>query len=238
MRVAALIALLAGAAIFSAEASPAPARTAFCSGGLPASGKIVTEYEKPYAIAYRKSVKVYVESDGPAMSDVHAELYTFDGVKLGESKDFGDFSVGATKRVKLRFPMQAGKFTLVIKGVAEGCSNERERSQVVRFHDCGSELPLKFPRRPGGQAADYAGYVSVPVRTDGVTIDDLRGTLSNFDGQFFGRSRLKVLFGTATMDNKLVRGLDAGRYSFTVDAFPDQPRKCGRKKTSVSLRFR
>ncbi len=233
-----MMAVLVAAGLFTTEPGTAHARTGFCPGGLPASGKVVGDFAKPYASAYEKKVPIYVETDGPALSNVHVELYTFDGVKLGESKEFGDFSVGDTGRVKLRFPMQAGKFTLVIKGVAEGCSNERERSQVIRFHECSDALPLEFPQRPHGQASDYGGYVSVRVRTAGVTVRELRGTLSDLDGRIFGRSRLKALFGTATLDNRLTRGLEPGSYSFTVSGFPDQPRKCGRKQTSVSLRFR
>ena len=78
----------------------------------------------------------------------------------------------------------------MIKGFPRGCHSESVTSDVVRFVDCTTKLPVKFPDTPGGIAADYEAFLSVPIESRRRRAD--QGTSSSeifsSDGEFFGRS--------------------------------------------------
>jgi hypothetical protein len=219
-----------------AVAAPDAAQARGC-GKLPVKAKVLSKYGENFALQYTKKVPVYVETKGPTIHDAQIQLYTFQGFRLGKSKRLGDFAVGAKGRAKLKFPMQAGKYTLVVKGTVAGCG-ELQMAKVVRFRDCRDKLPLKFPNKPGGNAADYGAFLSVGLETRGPVIRKLIGRVYSFDGEFFGKGKLGVLFGTAVLHNRLRKPLQAGGYSLIVEGRIDQPRECGTKSTSTVLKFK
>jgi hypothetical protein len=111
---------------------------------------------------------------------------------------------------------------------------------VLRFRACRARLPVKFPKLPSGRAADYGGYLSVPVRsTDGTVIRDVRSSVSAFDGSLLGSApSLLALFGEQTLDQQLVRPLQPGSYTVVVEGrIADQPASCGRKTASATMMF-
>lgn len=230
-----LAAALAGFVV-TAGSAPAEAAAHGC-GRLPVKAQVLSKFGERYALQYTDKVPVYVQTRGPTIRNWQIQIYTFDGFRLGRSKRLADFSVGAKGRAKLKYPMQAGKYTLVVKGTVAGCG-ELERTKVIKFRDCRDSLPLKFPERPGGSAADYGAYLSVKVQTRGPVVRNLVGRVYSFDGRFFGKSRLGVLFGTAFMSNRLRRPLQTGGYSFLVEGRIDQPRECGDKSKTAILKFK
>lgn len=235
-RRACLVALALVAAAAAVLAQPPDASARSCKQ-LPVKAKVLSKFGDRYALEYTKKVPVYAETRGPTIRNWQIQIYTFQGFKLGESKKLGDFSIGDKGRAKLRFPMQAGKYTLVIKGTVAGCG-ELQRTKVVSFRDCREKLPIKFPDRPGGQAADYGGFLSVQLETRGPVIRKLTGRVYSFDGELFGRGRLGVLFGTAFLHNRLSKPLQAGGYSLVVEGRIDQPHECGIKSTNAVLKFK
>jgi hypothetical protein len=111
---------------------------------------------------------------------------------------------------------------------------------VLRFRACRARLPVTFPKLPSGRAADYGGYLSVPVRsTDGTVIRDVRSSVSAFDGSLLGSApSLLALFGEQTLDQQLVRPLQPGSYTVVVEGrIADQPASCGRKTASATMTF-
>ncbi len=96
-------------------------------------------------------------------------------------------------------PMQPGRYTLVVKGTVGGCG-ELERDHVVNFRGCLNSLPISFIDKPGGTAADYGRYLSVKIAPKPVwaPLKDIRGTLSNFEGDVYGTA------GAATWQRKLI----------------------------------
>ena len=204
---------------------------------LPVKAKVLSKYSENYALQYTDELPVYVETRGPTIRNAQIQLYTFEGFRLGRSRKLGDFGVGIKGKAKLRFPMQAGRYTLVVKGTVAGCG-ELQVAKVVRFRDCRETLPIKFPDRPAGNAADYGGFLSVELETRGPAIRNLVGRVYSFDGEFFGKGSLSVLFGTAFLHNRLRKPLQAGGYSFVVEGRIDQPRECGTKSKSTTLKFK
>ena len=228
---------LAAACGLLALAAPA-AQARDCDGSLPAKVKVLSRYSERYALQYEEKAPVYVETRGPRINNVVVQIYTFDGFKLGESEQLGDFDVGITGKVELRFPMQAGKYTVVVTGTVAGCPGYQQLFKIVRFKGCRTKLPLAFPQKPRGSSSDYEGFLSIPLRTRGPAVRNLKGRLYGFDGGLFGKSSLKVLFGTAIMDNKLTQPLQPGGYTFVVSGLLDQPRQCGPKSAQVTMKFR
>ena len=43
----------------------------------------------------------------------------------------------------------------------------KQMTRVVRLRACAQTLPITFGTLPGGTAADYGGYLSVPVNSAG-----------------------------------------------------------------------
>ena len=234
-RFAAFLAVACLALLVSASAADR-AQARDC-GSLPVKAKVLSKYGENYALAYTKKLPVYVQTKGPVIHNWQIQVYTFQGFKLGESKRYGDFGVGDKGRAKLRFPMQAGKYTLVIKGTVAGCG-EIQLAKVIKFRDCRDSLPIKFPEKPGGRAADYGAYLSVKLQTRGPVVRKLTGRVYSFSGKFYGRGKLGVLFGTAFLHNRLKRPLQAGGYSLVVEGRIDQPRECGPKTKTAVLKFK
>ena len=235
MRGTAFLAAIAAVCCLLGAAPSAQARD--CDGSLPAKAKVLSRFNDRYALQYKDELPVYVETKGPRINDVVVQIYTFDGFKLGESKELGDFDIGIKGKVALRFPIQAGKYTVVVTGTVAGCSGYQQVFKIARFKACRTKLPLAFPGRPGGNAADYGGFLSVPVRTRGPAIRNLKGTLYSFEGARFGKGSLDVLFGSAVIDSELTRRLEPGGYTLVVSGLIDQPRECGRKTAQTTMQF-
>ncbi|MGI8460447.1 MAG: hypothetical protein ACR2OC_02250 [Solirubrobacterales bacterium] len=217
-----------------------PSAEARCGERLAAKYNVVSRYPKLYALQYKKRLKVSVTTHHGPLVEWQVQLYTFQGQLLGQSKRKSTLNNTKTAKVKLRFPIQEGKFTLVVKGYPRGCHAESVTSDVVRFSGCTTKLPLKFPDKPGGIASDYGGFLSVPVESrNGALIKRPESEVFSFGGEFFGRSidDYKVVFGRVTFNNKLVKPLRAGGYTVIVSGRIDQPRQCGDKTAQTELTF-
>ena len=211
-----------------------------CGERLAADYNIVSRYPKLYASQYKKNMKVSVTTHHGPLVEVQAQLYTFQGKLLGQSKRIDSLNSSKTIEMDLKYGMQEGKFTLVVKGFPRGCHSESQSADVVRFVGCTNSLPLKFPDTPGGTAGDYGGFLSVPIESRrGAVIKDPRSEVYSFGGEFFGSSidDYKIVFGRVTMNNKLVKPLRPGSYSMEVTGRIDQPRECGPKTAVVTMEF-
>jgi hypothetical protein len=221
---------------------PTPAQ-ASC-GSLKVKTEVVSKFPKVFANQYDKKLRISVKRGGHAVHHWRAELYTFGGYLLGRSK--WDPRMGTSDRaaLKLRQSMQPGKYTLVVKGSVGRCG-ELERDQIVNFRGCLNSLPIKFVDKPGGTAADYGRYLSVKIAPKPVwaPLQDIRGTLSNFEGDVYGSAELprgsRKLIGEQFLDFKLKKGgLQKGGYSVYVTGKARQPKQCGNLAKSTSLRFK
>ena len=211
-----------------------------CGERLAATYSVQSRYPKLYASQYKKRARVNVTTHHGPLVEWQVQLYTFQGKLLGQTKRKRALNHSKTVRVDLKFPMQPGKFTIVIKGFPRGCHSESQMSDVVRFRDCTDRLPVKFPEKPGGVAADYEGYLSVPVESrGGALIKEPRTEIYSFANEFFGRDDdgYPRLFGRLTFNNKLVKPLRAGSYTVIVSGRLDQPRQCGPKHAQTTLTF-
>ncbi len=241
--IAALVTLPAMAS--PAAASPAgpggkAAQMRSCGRHLPVDFSVVSRFPRLYSSQYSKRVPVQVTDTGGApIKDWRMQLYTFGGNKIGQSAR--DSRIEGTEKhaVRMRFPMQPGKLTLVIKGEFADCG-ERELDTVVHFVGCRSRLPLKLHDPPGGFAADYHNYLSVEAGSrDGSLIRDVSSRLYDFKGRLFGRSQtVKALFGFVSFDNKLKRTLKPGKYAVVFSGRIDQPKSCGPKTYTKTLTFK
>jgi hypothetical protein len=90
---------------------------------------------------------------------------------------------------------------------------------------------VTFPNLPAGRASDYGGFLSVPIRSNGPLIRDLRSSVYGFDGSLIAAApNLAALFGQQTLHHELSRPLLAGRYNVIADGLiGDQPRSCPRE---------
>ncbi|MCB0866583.1 MAG: hypothetical protein KDB58_12790 [Solirubrobacterales bacterium] len=220
---------------------PTPAE-AGC-GHLNVKPQVVSRYPKIFASQYQKKLKVSVQRGRGAVRKWRVQLYTFGGFLLGESKIDKKMSGSDTATMKLRVPMQPGKYTLVTKGTVKGCG-EVERNEVINFRGCLNKLPITFVDKPGGTAADYGRYLSVKIAPKPVwaPLVDVYGTLSSFEGDVYGKAELprgqRKLIGEQTLDFKLKSGgLKSGGYSVYVTGKARQPRSCGDLAKSATLKF-
>jgi hypothetical protein len=240
---AAAIALAAAALLAGLPGGSGPATAIAGCGKLNAEPRIVSRYAKPFADQYDKKLSVAVERGRAAVTGWRVQLYTFGGYLLGESKPDERMAKSDVARMRLRVPLQPGKYTLVTKGTVRGCG-EVERDQVVSFRDCLEELPIKFVTKPGGTASDYRGWVSLKIAPKPLwaPLGDVRGTLTSFAGDIYGRAELprgeRKLIGTQTLDFKLKSGgLQPGGYTVNVTGKARQPRSCGDLSKSTVLQF-
>jgi len=241
-RPAAAAAVLTIALAIAAAPPTAPAATG-CITALPVR---ITLPDGPFAAAYVKDVRVRVDSGARRIRNVRAELFTFSGRRMGASGRPRAAVRGAgtlTLRLERDFaPMQVGGFTLVVRGEpnASRSCGPKATTRVLQLRGCRETLPVSFPHEPGGDAADYEGYLSVPVRSRGPLIRDLTSSVYGFDGALLGHADAPpVLFGEMTLDHALLRPLTPGRYTVVVEGLLDeQPRSCGRKRAHATMTFR
>jgi hypothetical protein len=231
--------LLAGALLLAVLAPPAA--QAGCITRLPVR---VSLPDGPYAIAYAKQIRVRVTSRGPRIRKLRAELYTFGGQRVGASVSSRTVRTAATLKLalgRIYRPLQLGSFTLVLTGEpnASRSCGPKQATHVLAFRACKDTLPVSFPDMPGGRASDYGGFLSVPIRSDGAVIRDLRSAVYAFDGSLLGRApNLLALFGQQTLDHRLDSPLLPGSYTVIVEGLiADQPRACGRKASQATMTF-
>lgn len=238
---AAAVLLLSGLAGGGADG---PDRADASCGQLKVQPRVVSKFPKVFANQYDKKMKIAVTRGGHSVRHWRAELYTFGGYLLGRSKWDSRMGHDDHTTLKLRVPMQPGRYTLVVKGSVGGCG-EIERDMVMNFRGCLNSLPIKFIRKPGGTAADYGRWLSVKIAPKPVwaPLKDIRGTLSNFEGDVYGTAELprgsRKLIGEQVLDFKLKQGgLQKGGYSVYVTGKARQPRRCGNLTKSTSLQFK
>ena len=244
---AAVVVVLALALVLSGGvggSGGAPTQAEAGCGKLKVRSEVISRYPKVFANQYEKKLKVSVKRGGNAVRDWRVQLYTFGGFLLGQSEIDKKMSSTDKATMKLRVPLQPGKYTLVTKGTVGGCG-ELELDEVVNFRDCLNKLPIDFIDRPGGRAADYGRYLSVKIAPKPVwaPLVDIYGTLSNFDGDVYGKAELprggRKLIGQQFLNFKLKSGgLDRGGYSVYVTGKARQPRSCGNLAKSTTLKFR
>lgn len=238
----AIVLLLSGRVGGSAHGGP-EAAVAGCPN-LRAEVEAVSRFPKPFASQYKRKLKLQVFNRTGNVVKWHVELYTFSGFKLGQSKDKKNLRFGDTATVKLRQSMQPGPYTVVVKGEIFRCG-ESETSDVVKLRGCLGKLPIKFPVKPKGNAADYnsGGFVSVGIepRSSWAPIKKIKSTLSDFNGTVYGTAELprgsRKLIGRQFLNHELTRNLGAGQYSVYVEGKAPQPRSCGDKTKTAILRF-
>jgi hypothetical protein len=214
-------------------------------GNLRAQVEVVSRFPKPFATQYKKKLRIQVFNRTRNVKRWHAELYTFSGYRLGRSKPGKWLQWGDKTAIKLRQSMQPGKYTVVIKGKIMGCG-KREVSDVVNLRGCLNRLPIRFPNKPGGNAADYnaGGYVSVGIepRDAWAPIRRIKSTLLDFNGTVYGRAELprgsRKLIGKQFLHHELTRELAPGQYTVLVEGKAPQPRSCGDKTRSTVLTFK
>jgi hypothetical protein len=199
----------------------------------------------PYAVAYTKQLRVRVNPEGVRIRNLRAELYTFSGQRMGVSPRRRAARVVATLKLRLGRifrPLQVGGYTLVLTGEpnASRSCGPKQAFRVVQMRACRTTLPVTFPALPGGLAGDYGDYLSVPVRSDGRVIRDLRSAVYAFDGSLLGRAPdLLALFGQQSLDHRLARPLQPGSYTIVVEGWiGEQPRACGPQRARATMTFR
>jgi hypothetical protein len=239
LRARTVVALLAGSLLLAVVAPQAAG--AACLTKLPVR---VSLPDGNYAATYSKQVRVKIVPEGTRIGNLQVSLYTFSGRRMGISKARRAVRSGVTLSLPLDRifrPLQIGGFTLVITGepnLDRSCG-PKKATRVLRFRDCKETLPVTFPKKPSGNAADYEGYLSVPIRSDGPLIRDLTSTIYSFDGSLVGRSTLSALFGQQTLDHVLLAPLAPGGYNIIVEGLiDDQPSSCGRKTAQATMTFK
>jgi hypothetical protein len=217
------------------------AASAACITRLPVK---VSLPDGPYAVAYTKDVLVRVNPRGVRIRNLRADLYTFSGERMGASAPRRAVEVVATLKLRLGRifrPLQVGGYTLVLTGEPNASRHcgPKQATRVLKLRACKDTLPVTFPKLPGGRAADYGGFLSVPVRSNGNVIRDVRSSVYGFDGSLLGRAPpLLALFGEQTLDNELVRSLQPGRYTVIVEGLiGEQPATCGPKTAQATMTF-
>lgn len=222
-----------------------PAVAAAACGNLRADVEVVSRFPKPFASQYKRKLRVEILNRTRNVKRWRVELYTFSGYRLGKSKPKKWLRWGDRTAIKLRQSMQPGKYTAVVKGKIRGCGKS-EATDVVNLRGCLNQLPIKFPNKPTGNAADYnaGGYVSVGIepRSDWAPIKRIKSTLLDFNGTVYGRAELprgsRNLIGRQFLDHELTRELTAQQYTVLVEGKAPQPRSCGDKTKTTVLTFK
>ncbi|HWH10156.1 MAG TPA: hypothetical protein VG165_03445 [Solirubrobacteraceae bacterium] len=193
-----------------------------------------------YAASYPSSVSVQVTTNGGPIRNVRAAIYTFSGDQIAAGHRAAALTSSATIKLKLSYgALQVGSYTLVVSGTpasSPACGLEKF-TKVEAFKDCVTTLPLTFVDPPGGMAAAYGGYLSVPLKSNGPLIRELEGAVYAADGTLFGDGTLSGLYGQATLNLKLNQGLVPGEYTVVVAGLISQPTACGPKTAQITLDF-
>lgn len=230
-----LLAAAIGPVAGAAARTPAASSTG-CITALP----VVVTVPSRFTASYRRVLPVRVTTRGPSIRRLRVSLYTFSGDLLGRGIRRKTLSGSGVVRVRLRFRLQPGEYTLYSEGEPNrdpSCGPKHD-SRVVRFRGCTTELPVSIPAPPGGMAADYGAFLSFELASRGPLIRSLEVTVSGFDGTFFGGARRSALFGTVTVHVPLRQELVPGGYTVTVlGVVSSEPDSCGLSSTEETLAF-
>jgi hypothetical protein len=233
-RLAPLLVVMAALTAAGLQAPPASARG--CITTLPVTVTTTSQY----AAAYQRGLIVTVTTRGPVITNLEAGLYTFAGDRLGQGTLKHPLRGSATIDMHLRFPVQAGQYTIYLVGEpnADPSCGPKHTSQVLDLRSCLTRLPVEFPDSPGGLAADYGDYLSFPLRTRGFLIRHVNVSLSSFAGARVGSVGLPALFGTVTVNVPLRKTLVTGSYTvFVTGDVASQPRACGPATAQATWTF-
>jgi hypothetical protein len=227
---------LGPAAAASAQAPGALASSTGCITTLP----VVATVPSSFTTSYRRVLPVRVTTRGPLVRRLRVSLYTFSGDLLGRGFRRKPLGGSGVVRVRLRFRLQPGAYTLYSEGEPnrDPSCGPKHGSRVVRFRGCTTDLPVSIPEPPGGVAADYGGFLSFDLASRGPLIRQLDVTVSAFDGTLYGRTRLSALFGTVTVHVPLWQELVPGDYTVTVlGVISSEPGSCGLSGMEQTLTF-
>lgn len=237
------LALLLTGGVSGSPTASGPAEADAACGRLNVRATVVSRYAKPFAKQFNKSLKVSVVQKGPdKVRNWNAQLFTFSGFKLGQSAK--DKRLDGTERTKIRLrqPLQPGKYTLVINGDRDGCGF-KQKYEIEKFRSCLSKLPIKFIDKPGGFAEDYEGFVTLRIapRPEFSPVKDIESRIKSADGVRYGKGELprgfRKLIGEQDLHHELSRELDPGDYEVRVVGRAPQPKACGNVSKTTELSF-
>ena len=233
--VAALVALAVGGAL----APRPPAAQAGCITTLPISWSLSSHY----AAAWTRRLVVNVHTNGPRITGLAVTLSTFHGDVLGKATLRSALTSNATIRIRLRYPMQSGPFSLYFYGYpnADPSCGPKHDAAVVHFLSCSAPLPVKVLNLTQGPAASYRGTYAFDVRSStGAILHGLSASLSSFEGVVVGTARIPVLFGEYHVKIPLRQSLHPKPERYTVDVSgfpPGRPRSCGPGQSTHTVTF-
>ncbi len=242
----AAVLLLALAFIFTGTVGnngQGPASADARCGQIHAKVKPFSRFPAAFANQYTKKLRVTVYNRTGNVKNWHLELYTYSGQKLGRSKERHYLTYGTKAAINLRQAMQPGSYTVVVKGEVPGCG-ETQDSNPINLRGCLSKLPIRFFNKPRGTASDYGKYLSIGIqpREGWSGVKGIHSTLTSFNGIVYGKAELqkgyKKLIGQQYLNHKLKRKLTKGGYSVTVRGQAPQPRACGDKSKTTTLKFK
>jgi hypothetical protein len=226
----------AAAVALPAGSGAAPVATAAACSRLGVSVSIPSNF----AASYPSTVSVQVKTKAGPIRNLRAQIYTFSGDQIASGHRAATLTSSATVKLKLAYgPLQVGSYTLVVTGTptaSPSCGLEKF-TKVEAFKDCATTIPLTFVDPPGGAAAAYGGFLSVPLKTSGPLIRELEGAVYAADGTLFGSGTLSALYGQATLNVKLTQTLVPGVYTVVVAGLIQQPAACGPKTAQITLDF-
>jgi hypothetical protein len=232
-----LIAAVVGLAVGAALLVPAQrARAQGCITTLPVSWYL----KSPYAAAFRRTLVLHVKTDGPRITALHADLSTFAGYVLGKGRLSGALTSAATIRMRLYYPMQAGRFTLYFWGYpnADPSCGPKHNSAVMKLESCAAGgLPVKLDAGgPASAGATSYGFDAESV--GGVVLKHLSVQLRGPGGAVVGAAEIPVLFGRLLVSIPLRGALaPAQAYTLSVSGYgPGRPAACGAASVSRTVR--
>jgi hypothetical protein len=238
MRIArSLTAGVVGLAMAAALLVPAQgARAQGCVTTLPVSWYL----KSPYAAAFRRTLVLHVKTDGPRITGLHASLSTFAGYVLGKGRLSAALTSAATIRVRLYYPMQAGRFTLYFWGYpnADPSCGPKHSSAVMKLESCAAGgLPVNL-NAAGSASAGATSYGFDVESVGGVVLKHLSAQLRAPGGGVVGSAEIPVLFGRLFVSLPLRAALLAAQaYTLWVTGYgPGRPAACGSASVSRAVR--
>jgi hypothetical protein len=221
------------------QSTPAKADDYGCLTTLPLKYSLSSYY----AASWVKTLDVYVvPQDGVSLQNLDVSISTFSGQELGSVVVKGSFSKGQEIKIKLKYPMQEGKFSLYFKGSpnANPDCGPKHLAAIIKMTGCGDKLPVKIIDTTEGYASSYGNYYSFGLESvNGQLLKNLKVSMASFGGQELGKSSIPVLFGTLKVNLPISSRIYSEKYSITVSGYPPQrPVACGTVSVEKTVRFR
>ncbi len=233
----AIVAVL-GALLAIGWLSYTPSAKAGCITTLPVSWSL----RSYYAASWTRTMRIDVKTNGAAIRGLSVSVSTFHGDLLGKGSLRRTLTSTGSIRLRLKYPMQPGRYTLFFYGFpnSDPSCGPKHMSAVLRLSSCASQLPITFLNTPQGYAADYQGWYSFEVQPqNGMLMKNLTATLSTFSGNSIGQKKIAVLFGDLTVSIPLNRAILPGPYTLDIGGFPPgRPIACGPAHATKTLTFK